>query len=379
VDFHLSREQREIQKAAREFAGGEFDPELVLEHDRKQEFPLAVWEKACSLGFAGVHFPEECGGQGLGVFENALIAEAFCRQDSGMGAALALSDFGSEMILSRGTESQKKKVLAALSHGTALMTLAWMEDGYSPGPFATTVTRRAEGFVIEGRKSFVPLADKSLFLLVVCENGGGAERGQTALLIEGEKEGREVDVSKDKLGMRMVPMSDVAFRGVRVSIEDVVGREGEGGRALQEFLNAARVECGAIGVGIAQGSLERAIDYSRKRQQFGRPIVAFEVIRNRLSDMFASVEMARHILYHCACSMDEGRPDRPLILLSKRAACESAQFVANNALQIHGGYGYMTEAQIEHFYRDAKALDLFLEPSSRQRSLLAEEITSWRS
>jgi alkylation response protein AidB-like acyl-CoA dehydrogenase len=379
MDFDLTIEQKEIQKAAREFARGEFDPELVLECDRMQEFPLEVWKKACTLGFTGIHFPEEYGGQGFGVLENALIAEAFCRQDSGMGSALALSDLGAEMILSRGTEDQKKRILPAVCRGTSPMTLAWMEDGYAHGPFATVAERKDGGFVVKGRKSFVPFADLSRFLGVLCEGGRGGARGQDLLLIEGEREGKAVGARREKLGMRMVPMNDIAFESMRLPPEAVIGREGEGGLLLQELLEAARVECGAIGVGIAQGALDRAVEYSRKRVQFGRPIVAFEVIRNRLSDMFASVEAARHILHHAACSMDHGKPDRRLILLTKRAACEAAQSVANTALQIHGGYGYMTEGQIEHFYRDARALELFLEPSSIQRSLLAEEITSWRS
>jgi len=379
MDFDLSREQTDIQKAAQEFARGEFDPELILEHDRKQEFPSKVWKKACELGFAGVHYPEEYGGQGLGILENALVAEAFCRQDSGMGCALALSDFGSELILQSGTVTQKEKVLRHLATGGALMTLAWMEEGYSPGPFLTSARRKGEEFLIEGKKFFVPLAEMSRFLLVLCRSDEEGEVGRSALLLEGNNREKEVSARREKLGMRMVPVNDVSFRGVHVPAENLIGGEREGGRPFESFLNAARVECGAMGVGIAQGSLDKAIDYSKRRRQFGRPIAAFEVIRNRLSDMFASVVMARHILYHAALSLDQGKPDQRLILLTKRVACRAALEVANGALQIHGGYGYMTEGQIEHFYRDAKALDLFAEPGWRQKSLLAEEITSWRS
>jgi alkylation response protein AidB-like acyl-CoA dehydrogenase len=379
MDFNLSREQTDIQKAAQEFARGEFDSELVLEYDRKQEFPLPIWKRACELGFAGLHYPEEYGGQGLGILENALVAETFCRQDSGMGCALALSDFGSEIILQNGTDDQKKTILESLATGRALMTLAWMEEGYSPGPFETIAKRRDGGFFIEGKKSSVPFAEMSRFLLVLCETGDEGEKGQTALLLDGDSPGKEVSVRREKLGMRMVPMNDLSFREVQVPAENLICGEREGWRSLEPFLNTVRIECGAMGVGIAQGALDKAIEYSKRRQQFGRPIAAFEVIRNRLSDMFASVVMARHILYHAALSMDQGKPEQRLILLTKRAACRSALDVANSALQIHGGYGYMAEGQIEHFYRDARTLDLFTEPGFRQRSLLAEEITSWRS
>jgi alkylation response protein AidB-like acyl-CoA dehydrogenase len=374
MDFTLSKEQMDIQKAARDFARGEFDPDLVLECDRKREFPETVWKKACDLGFMGVHYPEEVGGQGLGLVENALIVESFCRQDSGFGAALALSDFGAEVLVRHGTEEQKGRVLPPLVQGLALMALAHMEEGCDPKPFTTTAVKESGRFVIQGMKCLVPFGDLSGAMIVLCRTGPEVQDGLTAVLVERGMQGVEVKGRGEVLGMRMVPLCDVSFRKAVIPEEGAVGREGEGRAYLAEFLNAARIECGAMGVGIAQGSLDRAVEYARRREQFGRPIAAFDAVRNRLADMIALAETARLVVYSAAQSLDRGKPDQKLILLSKMVGCRAALRVADDALQIHGGYGYMTEGHIEHFYRDAKALDLFLEPGTRQRSLLADHI-----
>jgi len=169
MDFNLTKEQLDIQKAAREFAKGEFDPELVLEYDRNQQFPIALWKKASEFGFTGVHYPEEFGGQGLGLFENALIVEAFCRQDSGMGIALALSDFGSELIVAHGNSDQKKKVLPAAAQGKALLTVGLLEDGYALAPFKTFAREEAHGYVVHGQKSFVTLGELAENIVLVCQ------------------------------------------------------------------------------------------------------------------------------------------------------------------------------------------------------------------
>lgn len=374
MDFDLTRDQRDIQKAAREFAGGEFDPDLVLACDRNQEFPIAVWKKACELGFMGVHYPEACGGQGLGLLENALIVETFCQQDSGMGAALAMADFGAEMILARGDEAQKKEVLPGLAAGESLMTLAYTEEGEEQGYHTMAVMNENGTQTLQGRKCFVPHGPAADYMAVLCRGSQDGERDQTVILLPRDLAGIEPAGRRERLGLRMIPLHDTAFRGVRVTEKDVVGRAGAGAAYLAEFLDVARVEAAAMGVGIAQGSLDRAIDYSKRRVQFGRPIVAFDAVRNRLADMHCLVETARLALYHAAWSMDRGKRDRKLVLTCRMSAGQAALRVADDALQIHGGYGYMTEGHIEHFYRDARALGLFPEPGYALKSLLAGQL-----
>jgi len=374
MDFNLTKEQADIQKAAREFAAGEFDPDRVLEWDLNQEFPVSVWKKACALGFQGVHFPETYGGQGLEHLDHALIIEAFCRQDSGIGIAMALSDFGSEMVLAHGTEEQKKQILPFLTQGKGCLTLAFLEEGYDLSTFHTISQKNGSGYRIHGRKSYVTLAGAAQYLLVACQAESGDRAGQSVFLLARDSKGMERESMGDKLGMRMVPMQRVSLDGVAVSGKDLVGEEGKGAFYLKEFLHAARVEAGAAGVGIAQGAFDRALDYAKKREQFGRAIVTFDPIKNKLANMVAQVEMARGIVYRAASSLDQKKPEDRWTLLAKMIASKAALEVANDAIQIHGGYGYMTEGQVEHFYRDAKALDLFMESGSIEKSLLGDQI-----
>jgi len=374
MDFNLTKEQADIQKAAREFARGEFDPDRILEWDRNQEFPVSIWKRACDLGFQGVHFPESYGGQGLELLDHALIIETFCRQDSGIGLAMALSDFGAEMVLAQGTDEQKRKVLPFTAQGKGLMTLAFLEEGYDLLTFQTISHKNGNGYVIQGKKSYVTLAGMAQHVLVVCQAESNGPEEQSIFLLTKDAKGIEQAGMGDRLGMRMIPMQTVSFHRVAVTGQDLVGQEGKGSSYLREFLNTARVEAGAAGVGIAQGAFDRALDYARKREQFGKAIITFDPIKNKLADMVTRVEMARGLVYRAATCLDQKRPEDRWTLLAKMTASKAALEVANDAIQIHGGYGYMTEGQVEHFYRDAKTLDLFMESGSIEKSMLADQI-----
>jgi len=374
MDFHLTTEQIDIQNAASEFAKGEFDPDAALDYDMRQQFPSTIWKKACELGFVGVCFPEKYGGQELGLLENALIVEAFCRQDSGIGMALALSDFGSEMIVRNGNEDQKKRILPFVAQGEGIVTSAFLEEGYFLAPLSTTAKISSHGFIINGIKSFVTLGSIADYIIVVCQTGLDTPHAQTVILLEREIGGIEVSSMGEKVGMRMVPVDQVAFMDVRVPAENIVGQEDTGYFQLQDFFNEMRIKTGAMGIGIAQGGLDKALEYSKKREQFGKPIASFGAIKNKLADMYIDVEMARLITYKAAWSFDTGMPDNRAILITKMIASKAAYRNTYEAVQIYGGYGYMTEGHIEHFYRDAKVLDLFLEPGQIQRNMLADHI-----
>src|SRR5512139_2689914 len=200
MDFNLTKEQADIQKAAREFAAGEFDPDRILEWDRNQEFPVSTWKKACELGFQGVHYPEVYGGQGLELLDHALIIEAFCRQDSGIGLAMALSDFGAEMVLAHGTEEQKKQVLPLLAQGKGWLTLAFLEEGYDLSTFQTISRRSQNGHRVQGKKSYVTLAGMAQYLLVVCQAEATDGAGQSVFLLTRDAKGIEGQDMGEKLG-----------------------------------------------------------------------------------------------------------------------------------------------------------------------------------
>ena len=379
MDFDLTKELRDIQKAAREFAKGEFDPDAVLEYDQNQEFPSTIWKKACELGFVGMHVPEEYGGQGLGLLENVLITEEFCRQDSGMGIALALSDFGSEIILRHGNENQKSKILPLITQGESVFTIAILEEGYSLSPLATTARMDKNGYIISGKKEFVTLGSLAKHMIVVCQTRLDDPLAQSVFLVERDAEGVEVSPMGEKVGMRMVPSDLVSFTGVIVPHENRVGEEDRGYYQIKDFFDEMRIETGAMGLGLAQGGLDKALEYSKSREQFGRAIAKFDDIRNKLADMYMDIEMARLIAYKAAWSLDNGRPDNGAILMSKMIATKTAYRVTNDAVQIFGGFGYMKESHIERFYRDARVLELFLEPVQIQRNMLADQIIGKRN
>jgi alkylation response protein AidB-like acyl-CoA dehydrogenase len=287
---------------------------------------------------------------------------------------MALSDFGAEMVLAHGTDEQKKRVLPFSAQGKGLLTLAFLEEGYDLLTFQTISHKNENGYVIQGKKSYVTLAGMAQYVVVVCQTESSEPARHSVFLLTKDAKGIEPAGMGEKLGMRMIPIQNVSFHRVAVSGMDLVGQEGKGFSHLREFLNIARVEAGAAGIGIAQGAFDRALDYARKREQFGKAIISFEPIKNKLADMVMRVEMARWMVYRAASSLDQKKPEDRWTMLAKMTASKAALEVANDAIQIHGGYGYMTEGQVEHLYRDAKALDLFMESGSIQKSMLADQI-----
>jgi len=212
------------------------------------------------------------------------------------------------------------------------------------------------------------------YIIVVCQTRMDTPQAQTVILLKRDMDGIKVSSMGEKVGMRMVPVDQVAFADARVPVENIVGQEDTGYFQLRDYFNEMRIKTGAMGIGIAQGGLDKALEYSKKREQFGKPIASFGAIRNKLADMYMDVEMARLITYKAAWSFDQGKPDLRAILMAKMISSQTAYKTTYNAVQVHGGYGYMTEGHIEHFYRDAKVLDLFLEPGHIQRNMLADNI-----
>jgi len=374
MDFQLTGEQRDIQTAAREFALGEFDPDMAMEYDAKQEFPVSIWKKACELGFLGARFPEETGGQGCGLLDHSLIIESFCRQDSGMGTALALAGFGSEMILRHGREDQKAVILPLVARGQGIVTAAVLEEAPVFSSIETAARATDHGYVINGAKSFVTLGAMASYMIVACRSGPDAPHAQSNFLLDASLGGISISGMGDKVGMRMIPVDRITFADVMVPEDSIVGRNQGGDEQLREFLTEVRIETAAMGMGIAQGAWDRAAAYSKKRVQFGKAIVNFGAIRNKLADTYLDIQTARLITYKAAWSFDRGRPDARETLMARMAATRAAYRAAYEAVQVFGGYGYMTEAHIERFYRDAKALELLLEQAPIQRALLADQL-----
>ena len=377
MDFRLNKEQKDIQKAAREFAQGEFDPDVALELEKEGQYPFEIWKKASELGFIGMHIPEEYGGQELGILDNVLVVEEFCRQNSGIGMALVLSCFGSEMILRFGSDDQREKYLPSITRGESASSLAYLEkdQGVDFTSFKTTATRNDNGYLINGNKSFVVNAPLPGPMIVLCKLADNRRPGeQVALILEKDMDEVVSSMMGGRVGMRMLQMANLSFNDLKVSHESLIGDEGQGQGQLMNFLNEMNIEAAAMATGIAQGAFDLALAYAKKREQFGRKIGSFEAIRDRLADMDTRIEVARLLTYRAAWSFDKNDGNHKVNYMAKMVSAETALKVARDSLHIFGGYGYIVENKIEQFYRDASMVDIIGMPGEIDKSLIADQI-----
>ena len=370
MDFELSDEQKDIQRAAREFAQGEFDPDLALELDQEGKFPEPLWKKAAQLGFIGIHYPEEFGGQGLGFFENLLIVEAFCRVDSGIGSALSTVDLGSEVILKFASTEQKKQLLTPLSRGERRLgiAVAESENGRDLMAVSTIAEKRKDGYSIHGKKSFVLNASSADSFLTLCKE---PMEGWITLIVE--REGVEV-YPIEKMGLRMISFGDLFFKEALVPLGNRVGQEGEGITHAHHCYQTMGLKSAAQALGTAQGAFDRAMQYAKQREQFGKKLSQFQAIRHKLADMAVSVEVARWLVYKAATEYDHKKMDPGFLSITQLEVGKRLIYVVDEALQIFGGYGYIAEQAIEHYFRDAWAIGVELGTEEEQKDAIAEVV-----
>ena len=378
MDFELSDEQRDIQRAAKEFAEGEF-PEIAREYDRKEEFPRELWKKACQLGVIGLYIKEEYGGPGLGFLEHSMVMEEFWRVDPGCGCIL-LTVFGSELIQLYGREEQKKKYLPLLPKGKAIMGTAITEPdaGSDMTSISTTAKKDKDGYVLNGTKQFITNGSIADYLVVICVTNPEAEsrlRRFSALLVETNRPGFGATKITGKLGIRASDTAELNFSDVRVPKENLIGaEEGQGFFQTMQLFNINRVIAAAQGVGVAQGSLDKAVKHVKQRKQFGHPIGSFLAVQFQIAEMATWVEAARALTYKAGWMIDHEKVDPKLISMAKWLAGEVGVKVANEALQLHGGYGYIADYDIERFYRDAKIVEIYEGTKEIEKNTIAREI-----
>ncbi len=362
MDFELTTEQQDIQRAAREFANGTFDKDLAMELEHHHRFPREIKKEAAKLGFIGIHFPEEYGGQAYGNLENCLIAEEFCRRDSGIGLALSFCCFGSGIILRYGRDDQKKRYVLPLTQGDAICSGAFTEPdhGSDINLLFTTAVKEGKEYIVNGNKIFITNIQEADFAVVLCQTNPEAispRQGQSTIIVESNRKGFESSFL-DKMGWKMSVTGMLSLNEVRVPQENLVGEEGQGFYQAVGYFNEIRVEIGATGIGIAQGSFDRALDYAKKREQFGSRIGDFQIIRHKLAEMATRIEAARLLTHKAAWELDKGIANRKLISMSKWYSARTAVEVADEAIEILGGHGYVLENEVERFYRDARALEI---------------------
>ncbi|MHC1635248.1 MAG: acyl-CoA dehydrogenase family protein [Candidatus Methanospirareceae archaeon] len=378
MNFELTEEQKDIKNAAREFAEKEFTKEIALEYDLEHKFPFELLKKAADLGFIGVHYEEEYGGQGLGALENALITEEFCRVDSSIGVCLSLADFGCEIIKWNGTEDQKKEYLPKVCAGEWLSAGAFTEPDHGSDitEMSTIAVREGDEYVINGTKTFITNGELCSFAIVLCQTDPNASpkyRGQSTIIVP--KDQFEATDVGYKMGIRMTSTAELSFKDARVPVENLVGKENRGFYQTLEFFDESRIEIAAQALGIAQGAFDRALEYAKERKQFGRRLAEMPVIQHKLAEMATKIEAARGLVYKSAWNYDQGRRiDPKLTSMAKYFASKIANEVTYEAVQILGGYGYIAEYEVERFYRDARITEIYEGTSEIQKNTIASAL-----
>ncbi len=380
MDFELTKEQKQIQKSVREFVKGEFKKDLILELEENHQYPTDIWKKAAELGFIGIHFPEAYSGMGLGVMENILVAEELCRGDSSVGACLILADFASEIILHFGSDEQKKAWLPKVAEGEVLSCGAFTEPDHGSDitRMETTAVKDGDEWIINGTKIFItnggPLAG---FYSVLCQTDPEAQpthRGMSLILVEADRAGVSTASVGVKMGIRMMDTAEVNFKDARVPLSNLIGKENKGFYQVLEFFDESRILIAAQGLGTAQGAFDRALAYVKSREQFGKKIAQFQITQHKLADMATKIEMAQLLVYKAAWNFDQGRIDPKLTSMAKMVAGRTAVEVADEAIQLLGGYGYMLEYEVERFYRDAKICELYEGTKEIQKNTIASSL-----
>ncbi len=378
MDFELTNRQKQIRLAAREFAEGEF-PGVAREYDRREEFPKELWKKACELGFIGLFIKKDYGGLGLGFLEFTMVMEEFWRVDPGCGNIL-LTAFGGELIQLYGTEEQKKKFLPPLPRGKAIMGTAITEPdaGSDILSILTLAKRDGDSYILSGSKQFITNGSIANYLAVFCQVNPEAEsklKRFGILLVEADRPGFSALKITGKMGIRASDTAEIRLSDVRVPKENLIGgKEGEGFSQIMQLFNINRVIAASQGVGVAQGALDKAIQYVKKRRQFGQPLAAFQATQFKIAEMATWVEAARTLCYQAGWMLDHQKVDPKLISIAKYLSGEVGVKVTNDALQLHGGYGYIADYDVERFYRDAKIVEIYEGTKEIEKNTIAREL-----
>jgi alkylation response protein AidB-like acyl-CoA dehydrogenase len=381
VDFELDEEQKLLRKTVRDFAEAELGPHS-REWDEKQDFPREVFAKLAELGLMGVAWPAEYGGSGLSTLDWALVMEELSRVDAGVALSLAAHhSLCSGHIFLAGSEEQKKKYLVPLAKGEKVGCWGLTENsaGSDAGGTRTTAIRDGAQWVLNGSKTFITngrVADTAVVMAVTDKSKG--KKGISAFVVERGTKGFRSGKKEDKLGVRSSDTSELVFEDCRIPAENLLGREGYGFVDTLRILDRGRIGIAAFSVGIAQASLEASMKYALERKQFGHPIADFQAVQFKIADMSTHVQAARLLTWRAASLRDAGREHTAESSMAKLFAGEAAVQIALDAIQIHGGYGYLKEYNVERYLRDAKLGTIGEGTSEVQRLVIARELLGLR-
>jgi alkylation response protein AidB-like acyl-CoA dehydrogenase len=379
MDFRPTEEQALLRRTVREFAETEIRPH-VREWDQAQHFPTELMPKLASLGLLGIQVPERYGGAHMSGIDYCICIEELARIDPGVALSVAAHNgLCSAHLFMFGTEDQKQKFLVPLARGEKIGAWGLTEStsGSDAAGMRTTATRAGNCWSISGAKTFTTHGRVGDIMVVMAvTNRALGRKGISAFVVERGTPGMTPGKKEDKLGMRASDTSEVLFDGCRVPIDQLVGEEGQGFGNTMEVLDAGRIGIAALAVGLAQGAYEAALSYARERKAFGRPISSFQAIQWKLADAATRIEAARLLTYRSAYLKQQGKRTTIESSIAKLYASEVAVRVADECVQIHGGYGFVKDYPAEKYFRDVKLTTIGEGTSEIQRLVIARQLLS---
>jgi alkylation response protein AidB-like acyl-CoA dehydrogenase len=379
MDFRPTDEQQLLRRSVREFAETEIRPH-VREWDDQQHFPRELVPKMAALGLLGIQFPEQYGGAGMSVIEYCICIEEIARVDPSVALSLAAHNgLCSSHIALFGTEEQKQRFLMPLARGEKVGAWGLTEStsGSDAAGMRTTATRAGQCWVLNGSKTFTThgRVGDIMVVMAVTDRAAGV-KGISAFIVDRETPGRTPGKKEDKLGMRASDTSEVIFEGCRVPADQMLGAEGQGFVNTMQVLDAGRIGIAALSVGLAQGAYEAALAYARERKAFGKTIGSFQAIQFKLADAATRIEAARLLTYRAAYIKQQGQRTTLESSMAKLYASEIAVRVAEECVQIHGGYGFVKDYPAEKYFRDVKLMTIGEGTSEIQRLVIARRLLS---
>ena len=377
LNFDLTTEQQMIRKTIKEFSDDVVAPGAI-DRDRTKVFPLEIFKQLSEMGMMGLPFPEEYGGGGADTISFAIVTEELSRACASTGITYSAHiSLGGAPLHLFGTEEQKERYLTPICTGESFGAFGLTEPNAGSDAGGTQTTAKIDGndFVINGSKSFITNASyaKHLALTAITGREGGTKE-ISAIIVPTDAEGFTIIDNYEKMGLNASNTTELVMDNVRVPQENLLGKRGNGFRQFLVTLDGGRIGIGAMAVGIAQAAFERALSYSKERKQFGKTLSEFQITQFKLADMAMKIELARNMVYKAAWLKDQGRPFSKEASMCKLYASEIAMEIANEAIQIHGGYGYMKEYEVERYMRDAKLLEIGEGTSEVQRMVIARHI-----
>lgn len=362
MDFELSEELKMLEDMSYKFAQNELAP-IAHECDVEEKYTPEIVKKAAENGLVGAWVPEEYGGAGAGFLGLAIITEQLSRVDMGVGLNIIAATFGCEAIYFYGTEEQKKNYITPVCRGDAVSAGAFTEAdaGTDVAGYRTRAVKDGDDYIINGNKMFITNGTVCDFFIAQCITIPDEKRHKSfsMIIVPSDTQGVTRTKIHGKMGIRASDTAEIGLEDVRVPQENLLGEEGKGFYQLMHFFDTTRPMVAAQGLGISEACLEASIRYSGERTTFGAPLGSYQLTQQKLTEMAIRIEALRGLVHKAAWLLDSERPDYTLAAMAKYYAGETAVFCANAAVEIHGGYGYIDEYEVQKYYRDAKVLEIY--------------------